>query len=344
MQGTVLRFDARTTSLFHTSRKEFANLLKCAPFILGSTIRGAILDYLIRTHCKQDLLDLLQGMKDPRAVAVFHCNCLEPCPVKRFFDAKPLVWFSFAQFEAPDFETTTRIGMARDTRSVAEGSIFNMEAVSLGVGFTFRVFLFGEARQAENLVRDAVVQVGLLWGLGRGRSFGFGRFEVLNQSSTDFECVATDRRGEFPPPNNRLEMTFETPLVLGDPTQPTPMRSDLLGQYIAEQICRVASTIREAEMQPMTMRAADVRLHPEFVGRFSYERGLRENRLVAWQGSSVVLDLEGAEDTDQLAVASVLGIGPWNDWGFGRFSLARHEEEFVFPDPNGETASGRRSV
>lgn len=322
MEGTVLHFNAKTTSPFHSSRKEFANLLKSSSFILGCTIRGAILDYLIRVLCKEDLLNQLVRINMPHEIAEFHRNCGKPCPIRYFFDEKPLIWFSFAEFEQPIYTKITRIGMSRDTRSAAEGSIFNVEAICPGTAFTFSVFLFGPAQEVESLVIDAVKQVGFLNGIGRCRSIGFGLFEVSNQVSTDFEITVTERVGQFPPPSEKLVVTFETPFILGDAMAPVPIRDDLLGSYLTAQICKVASTIRKKEMKPMHFRLVDARMHPEFIGRFSYERGLRENRLVAWPGSSIVLRIEGDQDTDQLSVASVLGIGPWNGWGFGRFSLS----------------------
>lgn len=322
IEGIVLHFRGRTTSPFHTSRQEYANLLKCAPFIMGCTFRGAVLDYLIRTLCKQALLDRLRAMDDPRAIADFHRACAETCSVKLFFAEKPLVWFSFAEFEGADYQTVTRIGVARDTRSVAEGSIFNVETIAPGAEFTFEIFLFGPAQKLEAVVVDTVEQVGLLRGVGRGRSIGFGLFEILDQWPEEFERRLAEEIGRWPQQNGKLRIVFKTPFVLGELAEPTALQGDRLSQHVPEQICAVASTIQDREMQPMAVERVDVRIRPEFVGRFSYERGLRENRLVAWPGSSFVLHLSGEEDTDQLALAAVLGIGPWNDWGFGRFHLS----------------------
>ena len=73
----------------------------------------------------------------------------------------------------------------------------------------------------------------------------------------------------------------------------------------------------------LAIERVDARLRPDFIGRFSYERGLRENRLVAWAGSEMTLHLShGASDlSEQLAIASILGIGEWSEWGYGRFEV-----------------------
>jgi hypothetical protein len=96
-----------------------------------------------------------------------------------------------------------------------------------------------------------------------------------------------------------------------------------LAAWLATEIQRIASQVTGDELAPLPIERVDFRLKPEFVGRFSYERGLRENRLVAWQGSQMKLHPENEVVLNcvQLGLAAVLGIGEWNHWGFGRFRL-----------------------
>jgi CRISPR/Cas system CSM-associated protein Csm4 (group 5 of RAMP superfamily) len=322
MEGTVLYFRGRTTSPFHTTRQEYANFLKSAPFIMGCTFRGAMLNYLIRMRCKDELLIQLDKFSDPDAIANFHRGCTEACPVKLFFTENPLVWFSFAQFEGADYQTVTRIGVARDSRSVAEGSIFNLEIIAPGSQFTAGIFLFGAAQELESLVMDTMKLIGSLHGIGRARSIGFGRFEVLDCWSENFERLLAEEKASWPPPGRNLKIVFETPYILGQLSEGFSLQSDRFAPFVAEQIFKTASIIREPGLKTMDIATIEAQLHPEFIGRFSYERKMRENRLVGWSGSSFMLHMNGEEDSDQLAVAAVLGIGPWNNWGFGRFHLS----------------------
>ena len=73
--------------------------------------------------------------------------------------------------------------------------------------------------------------------------------------------------------------------------------------------------------QALALERLDVLIRPDFISRFSYEQGLRQNRLVAWPGSSLSFDWPEAFDEDGLVLALTLGIGEWSEWGFGRFRV-----------------------
>lgn len=294
--------------------------MKCAPFILGTTIRGAILDYLIRTLCNDEKIRKLEAMKDPQSIAHFHRECGQPCAVKLFFSENPIVWFSFGEFETPEYQTVTRIGVARETRSAAEGSIFNMETIAPGSEFKFSIILFEEAAKLQSLLIETAGQIGDVISLGRSRSIGFGRFEVTKWQPEEFEDSLTQAIAKLPQCSGRLNLSFKTPFVLPDSTS---LHEDELGEYVMKQICHVASLVSgKGNLQPMKVEHVESIIHPDFVGRFSYERGLRENRLVAWSNSKIRFSLTSEADHEQFAIASILGIGPWNDCGFGQFELS----------------------
>jgi len=322
LEGTILRFHCLTTSPFHTTRQRYANLVKCAPFIMGSTLRGALLDALIRTRCPQELIGRLQMLDDPEAIAELHRGCPEVCPVKSFF-AQPLtVWFSFGEFEKVDYHMMTRIGLSRETHSVSEGAIFTIEAIVPGIPFTFEIILLGMAQTVTEDIVTAVKQVAEVGGVGGFRSIGLGRFELVDEPErTTLDEWLYEAMVGWPQAGEWAQMTFTTPFVLGSEMGPQALQGEVMARRIAQAIDRVAAEAGYEEDGALPLERVDVRLRPEFVGRFSFERGLRENQLVAWPGSSLGFEWPETVDGDALAIAAVLGIGEWNHWGFGRFGL-----------------------
>jgi hypothetical protein len=321
-EGTILHFHCQTASPFHTTRQRYANLVKCAPFILGSTLRGAVLDTLVRTCCSPQRLASLESLNDPAAIAEKHSACTEACPVRPFFAQPPLVRFSFATFEDVDYRMMTRIGLSRETRSVVEGSIFTIEAVSTGVHFDFEVILLGQALEIAETAVETVRHVAALGSIGGFRSIGLGRFEVVSEPQ---RIPLDDRLDQmmagWPRPRERAQLTFTTPFVLGAGGTPETMGGEPLARYVVGQIDRAAAQAGYTVERALPLERADVRVRPDFISRFSYEQGLRENRLVAWPNSSLGFDWPETVDADGLALALALGIGEWSAWGFGRFSV-----------------------
>ncbi len=328
LEGTILHFHCLTTSPFHTTRQRYANLVKCAPFIMGSTLRGALLDALIRTRCPPELISHLRVLDDPEAIAQLHRDCPETCPVKSFFARPPRIWFSFGEFDEKelDYRMMTRIGLSRETLSVSEGAIFTIEAITPDVPFSFEVSLLGVARAVVDDVIAAVKQVVEVGGIGGFRSIGLGRFDLVEEPEhTTLDERLYDAMTGWPQAGERAEMVFTTPFVLGSEMEPQALQGEVLACRIAQAIDRVAVEAGHEGDGALPVGRVDVRLRPEFVGRFSFERGLRENQLVAWPGSSLGFEWPETVDGDALALAAVLGIGEWNHWGFGRFSLQRVE-------------------
>lgn len=324
VEGTVLHFHCRTTSPFHTTQRRYANLVKCAPFILGSTLRGALLDALIRTRCPQALIGHLRALDDPDAIAEKHRDCPEMCPVKPFFARPPRVWFSFAEFDKKevDYRMMTRIGLSRGTRSVSEGAIFTIEAIVPGVPFAFEVILLGTAQAVADDVVGAMKQVAAVGSIGGFRSIGLGRFELVGEPErTTLDERLYEAMVGWPRADDKARMTFTTPFVLGSGMEPQALQGERLARRVAKAIDRAATEAGCEREGVLPLERVDVHIKPEFVGRFSFERGLRENQLVAWSGSSLVFEWPEVVDGDALALASVLGIGDWSEWGFGRFEV-----------------------
>ena len=214
VSGTILRFKCQTSSLFHISRQEYANLVKCAPFITGSAIRGTLLKHLIETVCPEEKITELNSRNDPAQIADFHCQCTVACPVKPFFDNPALARFSFGKFREENYRRTIRIAIERANKSVAEGSIVNIEAIDSGSEFTFEVLLLGDATTAVDTVRSGVEQMAKLNSLGHLRSVGFGRFKVLDVEEEDIGSYINNKILSFPSLNGKTTLVFVTPFVL----------------------------------------------------------------------------------------------------------------------------------
>ncbi|MBT9165182.1 MAG: hypothetical protein DDT23_01197 [candidate division WS2 bacterium] len=149
--GIFLRFYCRTTTPFHTTSREYTNLVKSASFILGSTIRGAVLKTMIELFpCP--MMNRLKDAQNSKEVSDIHSKCSPECPMKPFFTHSFLSNFSFGFFKSEDVDRfSTRIGIERETASVAEGSIVTFESLSPPRSFEFDVFLFGECLKALHL-------------------------------------------------------------------------------------------------------------------------------------------------------------------------------------------------
>jgi hypothetical protein len=312
--GLILAFRCVTRSAFHTSRQEYANLIKCAPFILGTTLRGAVLGDLVRTHCSPGALAQLEGLAEPAAIAAVHTACPDDCPARYFYQAPPAVCFSFGVFDEQPALARTRIALERQHASVAEGALFSVEAVAPGTPFTFEIVLRGAALRHRGAIEAAVGRVGEWWGIGRLRSIGFGLFDVsgLTATSEAERLAAVPVKSSVGP----LTLEFETPYILGTGDGPADVSAAALKERLSAEFSALAGG-------PLTLAQADARLELDFVGRFSYERGLRENYLVAWPGSQVALTADRSQPgwTAAMAQGILGGIGVLREVGFGRFRL-----------------------
>lgn len=323
-EGVALTFTCRTTSPFHTTRQQYANLAKCAPFILGSTLRGAVLARLIeREVCPH--VDKALATTSIEQIGAAHRACENPqCPIKPFFPdphESPRVWFSFGLFEPANaarlYRAATRIALERDKGSVAEGAILTIESIAPDTLFTFRITLLGDATRLADDVRWAVQATAETQGIGRFRSLGYGQFRVEKVQAHAFAQLVADAQAQW---NAALASAeFVTPYVVGrGDGKVTGTDRDELIQALHEQL---QTTLRAVGMTAPELRGAALSLLPEYLSRFSYEQGGPQHRLVAWQGSRLTLEWAGddAATPTALAVVSLLGLGEWSDCGFGQF-------------------------
>jgi hypothetical protein len=328
-EGMVLRFRCRTTSPFHTSRQEYANLVKCAPFILGSTLRGAVLKRLIERQDCPHLKELAET-KDRMAIEAIHRTCALDCPVKPFFAESPLAWFSFGQFEGEEHEHyrfSTRIALARDAASVAHGAIVTIEAIRPGVPFAFSVTLLDEAQEMIDVVEEAVRLSGEIEGIGRLRSIGFGQFAVEEVQHIPLTEALAQVQAEWArmPIEPSLTLMLATPYLLSKGEERIPsFEYTALARRLEADMSHALETVRYDAVAVPRLQGAECVLRPEYISRFSYELGTREHYLVAWEGSRFTLHFDrlGPEVSICLAVASLVGLGPESDLGYGRFGAA----------------------
>ena len=119
-----------------------------------------------------------------------------------------------------------------------------------------------------------------------------------------------------------VRLTFTTPYVLADGQSPWDGDPTALARRLERELAEAVRLAGGDEVNPPTIERVDAALRPDFVGRWSYERGCRENRLVAWPGSRLTLHLSEPGDLETtLALAQTFGLGGWNEWGFGRFKV-----------------------
>jgi hypothetical protein len=296
----IVKFTCRLTSSFHTSEFNYSNLYTCAPYILGSTLRGAALRCLIDEYCTR-LDDLHQDGNNPD----FHHVCLEDCDIKPLFC--PPTRFSFGSFQednrAGESNRTvyTRVGISRDRQSAAQGALVSVE-VQRG-DFTFQVMCL-------NTEMVCLVKKGVRWagsrkdvGIGRFRSIGWGQFDVL--------CCEYIRP-EMPQAAKSYDFVFQTPYVMPEEAARGEIRKEILELHLRNSLPDGHSFPPIDIFEPMISSLSYVR-------RWSDERGHKENRLVADKGSRFrVTFLE--EVNPECVYLWQWGIGDWYEYGFGSFT------------------------
>jgi len=325
--GVVFSFDCKFESPFHTAQREYRNLLKCAPFIAGTSLRGSILKALIELNCKNDINEL-KNLNNYQKIKKFHSDCSENCPVRYFFDVqKTNAVFSCGILDGKSkYDLFTRIALTKDSRSAAEGMIVNAECVSSGVGFKFSISLFGDALEAVDKLKDAL-DLASQNGIGRFKSIGFGRFKIENIAETEVEDLVYHKVDEIESDNSRVEIGLRTPFIFNNSQEAFDTKN--LGDVFSALFNKRYNDICvDRLMEPPSISSTEMRLVPEFINRYSYEIGKNESRLSAGVESQFWLEFdEVTEDVkSQLAIGSSFGIGAWCNCGFGVFSTGRWNE------------------
>lgn len=319
--GTIFSFDCKLKSPFHTTQREYRNLLKCAPFIAGTTFRGAVLKALIELNCKKNDLNQLKRLNDPHEVRKLHSQCSEDCIVKPFFDLEKInAIFSCGLFEGkPKYDLFTRIALTKDSQTAAEGMIVNTECISSGVDFRFSISLFDDALDVVDGLKDAI-DLASQNGIGRFKSIGFGRFDIENIREENVEDLIWHNAETFEFDNPKVEIKLQTPFVFNNSKEAFNTKN--LGNVFT-----TVFTERYNDMCVDRLRASpsisstEMRLIPEFLNRYSYEIGKKESRLSAGIESQFWLEFDDVTEDikNQLAVGSAFGIGLWCNCGFGKF-------------------------
>lgn len=325
--GVVFHFDCKLESPFHTTQREYRNLLKCAPFIAGTSLRGAILKALIELNCKNDI-NKLKSLSSYQEIKKFHSNCREDCPVRCFFDTqKTNAVFSCGTFNGdPRYDLFTRIALTKDSQSVAEGMIANAECISSGVGFQFSISLFDDVIDTVDKLKNAL-DLASKNGIGRFKSIGFGRFKIKNVDETEVEDLIYHKGDEIGSDNSKVEIRLRTPFVFNNSKEAFDTKN--LGDIFAGLFNKRYNDICVDELaEPLSISSTEMRLIPEFINRYSYELGKKESRLSAGIESQFWLEFDKVtEDVkSQLAIGSSFGIGAWCNCGFGVFSTRRQDE------------------
>jgi len=264
------------------------------------------------------------------AIEAVHRTCTLDCPVKPFFAESPLAWFSFGQFEGEEHERyrfSTRIALARDAASVAEGAIVTIEAIRPGVPFAFSVTLLDGAQEMAAAVEEAVRLSGEIEGIGRFRSIGFGQFAVGKVERIPLAEALAQVQAEWKqmPLESPLTLTLATPYLLSKGEERIPsFEYTALARRLEADMSHALEAVRYDAMAVPHLQGAECVLRPEYISHFSYELGTREHYLVAWEGSEFILHLDKLEPevSTCLAIASLVGLGPESDLGYGRFKAA----------------------
>ena len=301
----ALHFHCRFTSPFHTSEHNFSNVSTCAPFVPGSTLRGAVLRWLIDRECTE-IEDLHRDNN-----ACFHLEkCRAECPIRPLFG--PKTRFTFGQFDDREevAGTLTRVSLARDTRSAAEGGLWTAE-VRYGT-FQFRVRLPNDDAKLHCRVVEAVKGAGEL-GVGRNKSLGWGRFQVLR---SDLHPV-----GPGPTPEKTMRWRFAAPYVVRCPESGDPLNSGTLQEDLHDAW---SSHPSHSVLNSVAVHKAAF----SYFRRWTYETNVREpdesgrrmNRLVAEAGTELELNFETAPTGEHLAALS-WGLGEWRECGFGAIEV-----------------------
>jgi hypothetical protein len=292
-------FTGRFTAPFHSAAYKTQNLQTCAPYVTGSTLRGAVLMHLLLKYCSHRAELAQEGVG-------YHARCDEPsCSWLRTVFAPPsdaeATRFTFGQFapEESGVQMRTRLGLARETRTSGAGPEGTGSLLSLEARwgrFTFHVQV-PDAVPMGDLYR-AVRQAGE-HGVGGFRANGWGRFEVEEWNLYQAPSL---------PATEKLSLALVTPYILPkDTTEPFTelVRADLtalLGEGVVTHV--------EAQVGGRL-----------YLRRWNYEGGDRPVNAVAVDPAGTLVHVTFAaalaESQRQALAWATWGLGPWSDCGYG---------------------------
>lgn len=306
---SIIAFICRFVSPFHTAGERYSNVHVCAPYVLGSTLRGAMLGQIIQRSCPEEhFARLLEKNPD------YHSECPGPCGAKDLF-CPTRTRFSFGEFdpEARPRIFRSRVAIDRERFSVAEGALLTFDAVpgarengEHAAGSRFRFEVEVTSPELVDLVKETAIWAGEA-GVGAFRNQGYGRFVVEGCQSVCPEAPSLSST----PDQHRLRV--RTPWVLGDLSFGEDAFRRDLSVLFGEDWC-------DTHFDHAAVTDANL----GYIGRWCYEDGKRHVRAVALPGSALALTFNtqvSADDVQRL----LRGIGEWSDMGFGRWSLDEAE-------------------
>jgi len=315
-----IKFQCVCTSPFHTTQQKYQNLLKCAPYILGTTIRGSILGFLIQKYCTDKKIVELKKMQDSESIVRFHRECERECIVKEIYQNLDDISYSFGKFQKKQSMTVTRISLDRDNKISSEGSIVNVECIKEGSEFHFEIILFKNMMAIKNEIEEAVEYIGKYLGIGKFKSIGFGRFNVINVISEDLTHFL-----EYDSYNSidlNLISVFKTPFIFNIKSMDENVLIEEISNLIFERYCEIAQEKVDGKIE---IKNLIVEMKPEFIHRYSLEKSKIENRLVMEAGSIFRYQIDNDKIERQIMIASRFGIGEWRNCGFGRFNVTDYK-------------------
>lgn len=346
----TFKFPCHLISPFHSAAERYSNVHTCAPYILGSTLRGAVLSQVIKHYCTEEHFEHLK--KEGNNPSYHTKSCPAPCGLRDLFDPNK-TWFSFGEFsltqlyrrndgKEPDKRVyfRTRIAIDRETWSVAKRALLQFEIrpanrneLNNGSRFSFTIDLPEELTSGEPWTKicEAIKWAGF-FGIGAFRNQGFGRFDVGKP-----EPITPEPVKELPP--DEYIFVAVTPYTLADPfkaTRPHPDCASPLQENIEKAMQLPFGKERflidaDQALGPgwSNEHIEDVQILEAslgYVGRFCLEDDTRHTRAVAREGSALLVKVKQAIPSDQ--VARLLGgIGEWNHFGFGRWRIVNPKNE-----------------
>ncbi len=328
-ESIILDFDCCLDTPFHSTEKKYKNLLKCAPYILGSSIRGELLNYLIIKNCTANKIRTLSTLKKEAEIIEFHSKCEIQCIVKKIlWNEKWGMLVSFGQFESPQFRAITRIAISRESRASSEGGIVNIEQIKDGCNFSVEIVLCNEEQLIED-VKSSFRDIGKYFGIGKYKNVAMGRFSVKDMEIKKVKDILNEKIIEFRKYKKKQRLTFITPFLLHHNSGlPIDLDQNQFASLFSQMLSNRSRELSEffnlnLNIEPAVINSIRTYIIPDYFSRYSLEESAKKNRLVAKAGSYFDCYFDDSNESlpIQLAVCSLFGIGEWADVGFGRFSI-----------------------
>lgn len=327
-EDIILRFECWLETPFHSTEKKYKNLLKCSPYILGSTIRGQLLSNIITRHCAEDKIKSLALLKNETEILEFHSRCELNCPVKEFiWRNKWALFISFGEFKNLKYRSVTRTSISRDSKAASEGNLVNIEQIEDGCDFSFEIISCND----ESIVRElklSIENIGKEFGIGKYKKVGMGRYSIKEVTVKKVKDMIEEKISEFKTYSEKTRLTFKTPFILHHNGSPLDLEQNQFASLFSEMLLKRNKELSEFfnlnfGFQPILIENIRTFIIPDYINRYSLEESAKKNRLIARSGSFFEFSSQNNNDTRpiQLALSSLFGVGEWADVGFGRFTI-----------------------